>query len=90
MAGLAEEAGAGRIRLADTVGIASPQTMSQLVGDIRQIVRQTELAVHTHNDFGMATANAIAALGAGAAWVEVTKNVISAMMMSDRKKVMLM
>ena len=72
MAGIAEEAGAGRIRLADTVGIASPQTMAQLVGDIRQVVRQAELAVHTHNDFGMATANAIAALGAGAAWVDAT------------------
>ncbi len=72
MAGLAEETGAGRIRLADTVGIASPQTMAQLVRDIRQVVRHAELAVHTHNDFGMATANAVAALEAGAAWVDAT------------------
>ena len=64
-------AGASRIRLADTVGIATPALIAALVTKMRQ-VEKLELGVHTHNDFGMATANAIAALAAGAAWADVT------------------
>ncbi|WP_457574167.1 LeuA family protein [Desulfolithobacter sp.] len=67
----AEQSGAGRIRLADTVGICSPAEIADLV---RRIGKRTTLAlgVHTHNDFGMATANGIAALEAGAAWIDAT------------------
>lgn len=63
--------GASRIRIADTVGIATPGTISDLIG---RMVQYTDIpiGIHTHNDFGMATANGIAALEAGARWVDVT------------------
>ncbi len=71
LARIAEKAGARRIRLADTVGLASPATIKGLVEKVRHGCG-LEIGVHTHNDFGMATANAIAALEAGADWADVT------------------
>jgi homocitrate synthase NifV len=70
MAIAAEKFGAQRIRLADTLGIASPGSMAGLVGRLLEKLTTCPLAVHTHNDFGMATANAIAALEAGAGFVD--------------------
>ena len=70
LAEIAREAGAFRLRLADTVGIADPALMAELV-DLAG-GRGLEVAVHCHNDFGMATANTIQAFGAGAAWGDVT------------------
>ncbi len=70
MAKTAERLGAVRIRLADTVGIASPGEMARLVTDLGKVLTTSRLAVHTHNDFGMATANAVAALEAGAHFVD--------------------
>jgi homocitrate synthase NifV len=70
MAQVAEQLGAVRIRLADTVGIASPGQMARLVADLGRGLSTSQLAVHTHNDFGMATANAVAALEAGARYVD--------------------
>ncbi len=72
MASLAEHAGAFRIRLADTVGIATPLQFTTLVETVKKATSSCELAVHTHNDFGMATANALTALESGARWVDVT------------------
>ena len=71
LARAAADSGVQRLRLADTVGIGSPATITTLVAMVRQ---QSGLpcGVHTHNDFGMATANAIAALEAGAAWIDAT------------------
>jgi homocitrate synthase NifV len=66
-----ERSGASRIRLADTVGIASPGSITRLIEDIREIVI-IPIGIHTHNDFGMATANAVAALEAGAQWADAT------------------
>jgi homocitrate synthase NifV len=65
-----EEAGAWRIRLADTVGVASPPAMAGLVEAVGRVLRSAQIAVHTHNDFGMASANALTALEAGATWVD--------------------
>lgn len=67
----AAEAGAGRIRLADTVGIAGPQDIQVLIKLIKKCA-SISIAVHCHNDFGMATANSLAALEAGADWTDVT------------------
>lgn len=67
----AKEAGVDRVRLADTLGIATPHAMAKLVQAVKQSVPM-QVGVHTHNDFGMATANAIAALTAGADWADVT------------------
>lgn len=66
MARAAEQLGAARIRLADTLGIASPATIVRLLASLQKALDHCPLAVHTHNDFGMATANAVAALEAGA------------------------
>lgn len=70
MAVAAERHGAVRIRLADTVGIASPTQLAGLITSLKTALKRCRLAVHTHNDFGMATANAIASLEAGASSVD--------------------
>lgn len=72
MALRAEMLGVERIRLADTVGISSPGGFALLIREISETLDGCELAVHTHNDFGMATANAVAALEAGAIWADGT------------------
>lgn len=71
VASRARQAGAGRIRLADTVGVATPASIADLVRQLGAI-QGLEIGVHMHNDFGMASANAIAALEAGAHWADVT------------------
>jgi len=71
------EAGATTVNLPDTVGYAVPEEFAELV---RYIVTHTPnigkavLSVHCHNDLGLATANTIAAVRAGARQVEVTIN----------------
>lgn len=67
----AEMAGVDRLRVADTVGTACPQDIAKL---IRRLKKGTsmQVGVHMHNDFGMATANSLAALDAGADWADVT------------------
>lgn len=65
-------AGVWRIRLADTVGILTPKQTSCLVASYRRQYPSLELAFHGHNDFGMASANALSALEAGAGWADVT------------------
>lgn len=70
VATVAREAGAFRIRLADTVGIADPALIAKLVQVLDN--HGLEVAVHCHNDFGMATANTIHAFRAGALWGDVT------------------
>lgn len=67
----AAQAGAARVRLADTVGIMSPAAIAGLIGRIAKIT-PLEIGMHAHNDFGMATANGIAALEAGADWADAT------------------
>lgn len=71
LAQTAQRSGAARIRLADTVGICSPAEMADLVQRVKKNTT-LPLGVHTHNDFGMATANGIAALDAGATWIDAT------------------
>jgi homocitrate synthase NifV len=68
---MAQEAGAFRIRLADTVGVWTPGHVQKLVGEFRKI-KGIQLALHLHNDFGMATANAVTGLEAGAQWVDAS------------------
>ncbi|MGB9858112.1 MAG: homocitrate synthase [Dictyoglomaceae bacterium] len=70
---LAKEAGADRLRFCDTVGILEPFTTYEIV---KKIIDEVGIPVemHTHNDFGMATANALAGIKAGATYVGVTVN----------------
>ena len=67
------EAGANRFRFCDTIGIMSPYTVYDR---IRTIVSSFDIPVevHMHNDFGMATANTIAGVEAGAEFVNVSVN----------------
>ncbi len=71
VAGVVSGAGAARLRLADTVGIASPGEIAALVRKVSENA-SIPLAIHAHNDFGMATANAVAAVESGARWVDAT------------------
>ncbi len=69
----AKEAGADRLRFCDTIGVLDPfQTFSVIRGLKKAI--GIEIEMHTHNDFGMATANALAGIKAGATWVNTTVN----------------
>ena len=67
----AKEVGADRFRYCDTVGVMGP---FQIEEEIKALYDNTKLDIemHTHNDFGMATANAIAGLRGGANHVGVT------------------
>ena len=60
--------GIDRIRFADTVGIMGPMTMFETIMRLTSQL-YIDIGVHTHNDFGMATANANSALAAGADFV---------------------
>ena len=64
--------GAHRIRIADTVGIWNPLQTANAIHTLRQFAGKAMLEFHGHNDLGMATANAIAAIQAGAGSVSVT------------------
>jgi homocitrate synthase NifV len=67
----AKAAGADRIRFCDTVGILDPFTTLEQVKKLIDTAG-IDVEMHTHNDFGMATANALAGIRAGARWVGVT------------------
>jgi len=67
-------AGAERITLYDTNGSSNPFTVADLVKQVRKIVQNVELCFHAHNDLGMATANSVAAVMAGADCLDVTVN----------------
>jgi homocitrate synthase len=69
----AVEAGADRISIADTVGISTPKKFSNLIAQIHQNVN-AKIDVHCHNDFGLALANALAAVESGADCVHTTVN----------------
>jgi methanogen homocitrate synthase len=69
----ADNYGVDRVHIADTVGAISPYGMEYLVKEIRPIVK-AEIALHCHNDFGMALSNSIAGLLAGANAVSTTVN----------------
>ncbi len=69
------EAGASTVNIPDTVGYAIPAEFGGLVGRVVDLVgRDATVSVHCHNDLGLATANTLAAVQAGARQVEVTIN----------------
>ena len=69
----AQEWGASRFRFCDTVGILDPFTT---YSKIAKLVAEVEIPIemHTHNDLGLATANALAGIQAGATSVNTTVN----------------
>ncbi len=71
------DAGATVVNIPDTVGYAVPGQWRRLIADIRRNVPNIDravLSVHCHNDLGMAVANTLAAVEAGARQVECTIN----------------
>ncbi|MEA1881521.1 MAG: 2-isopropylmalate synthase, partial [Candidatus Marinimicrobia bacterium] len=70
---LAQSCGADRFSIADTVGCLTPTLTKKLVS---RIVSELDIPIHVHchNDFGMATANALSALEAGTQCVDVAVN----------------
>lgn len=62
-----------RIRICDTVGILTPFKSFELIQFLKDKIN-TPLEIHTHNDFGLATANAVASIKAGAGYASVTVN----------------
>lgn len=71
---ITRELGGDRFRFCDTLGIMDPFRMYDKVAWLRAAVPEVEIEVHTHNDLGMATANAIAGIRAGARFVNTTVN----------------
>lgn len=69
----AKKAGADRFRYCDTVGVLDPFSIKE---NIEKLVNKTgfNIEMHTHNDFGMATANALAGVVGGASHIGVTVN----------------
>ncbi|GAA2325577.1 LeuA family protein [Streptomyces kunmingensis] len=65
------DAGADRFRLAETVACLSPWQMEELIAQLVAIDR-CEIEVHSHNMLGMAVANSLAAVRAGARWISAT------------------
>ena len=71
------EAGASTVNLPDTVGYAVPDEFGDLISYVRDHIpniNQAVLSIHCHNDLGLATANTLAGIKAGARQAEVTVN----------------
>ncbi len=70
-------AGAATLNVPDTVGYSTPQEMGDLIRYLREHVagvEKVDISVHCHNDLGMAVANTLSCIQAGAAQVECTVN----------------
>jgi isopropylmalate/homocitrate/citramalate synthase len=71
----AVDAGASEVVVVDTIGVAGPESVAELVGRTRELLGgEIPIHFHGHNDFGLATANALAAVRAGARWIHATVN----------------
>src|SRR3954452_25242608 len=71
----AVEAGAQEVVVVDTIGIATPEAVADLVGRTKDwLGPDVPVHFHGHNDFGLATADGLAAVRAGASWVQGTIN----------------
>ncbi|MDY5953989.1 MAG: 2-isopropylmalate synthase [Kiritimatiellia bacterium] len=71
------KAGASVVNLPDTVGYSTPDEMGAMIRDVLERVPNADkasLAIHCHNDLGLAVANTVAALKAGAQQAECTIN----------------
>ncbi len=69
----AQDAGAGRFRFADTLGVMEPFGLAQRIAALRDAV-DVDIEMHAHDDLGLATANTLAAARAGATHLNTTVN----------------
>jgi 2-isopropylmalate synthase len=67
------DAGADRINIPDTVGVITPRGMYYFISQLRPVIK-VPISVHCHNDLGLAVANSLAAVEAGAEQVHVAVN----------------
>jgi len=70
------DAGADWINIPDTTGVATPTRFQQMVGNVVEVASAggARVDVHTHDDFGLAAANALAGFEAGASQAQVSVN----------------
>jgi isopropylmalate/homocitrate/citramalate synthase len=69
------ESGAEEISVVDTIGACAPEAVERLIRDVANYVGPAvPIHWHGHNDFGLATASAIAAVRGGATWIQGTIN----------------
>lgn len=67
--------GADEVSVVDTIGVCSPEAVERLIGEVSSWVGpDVPVHWHGHNDFGMATASAVAAVRGGARWIQGTIN----------------
>ena len=67
--------GADEVSVVDTIGVCSPEAVEWLIGEVSSWVGpDIPIHWHGHNDFGMATASAVAAVRGGARWIQGTIN----------------
>jgi len=72
---LAAEAGADRTNVGDGYGVSTPEGTRYLISRVKEIVGpKVEVGLHAHNDFGLGTANGLAAVTAGATMVDASIN----------------
>lgn len=71
LSNMLSEMGVKNIRLADTVGILTPQRTKMLLMELRSNT-DIKIGIHAHNDFGMAVANSLEAAKAGAEFIDTT------------------
>lgn len=69
----AQRAGARRLRFADTLGVLDPFSVAERISSLRRVT-DLEIEMHAHDDLGLATANTLAAVRAGATHVNTTVN----------------
>ncbi len=69
----AQDAGMDSLNVPDTVGIMIPKTTIKLIEELKTAVK-VPISIHCHDDFGLAVANSLAAVEAGAAQVHVAVN----------------
>jgi len=68
-----QDAGADSVNIPDTVGVIIPRAMGQLIGELKGALK-IPISVHCHNDMGLAVANSLAAIDAGATICHVCMN----------------
>ncbi len=69
------DAGASEVAVVDTIGACSPEAVEIMIREVRGWVgADVPLHFHGHNDFGLGTASAVAAVRSGADWVQGTVN----------------
>lgn len=74
LSAVAKEGHVDRVRMVDTVGAAGPWAIRYLVTEMKKILKKIPIEVHVHNDLGLATANTLAGLEAGAEAASTTVN----------------